>query len=206
MESFEWLGCSTASDHVHHGSLDFSEVSFTEEVAKEVQDSVPSVEDLLDWVVQNQVQITLSVSRVLGQDLLLALTLGDHVHAVRETHDLCRSNGELTSLGPARAALNTDNVSTTQGRMEHTELTLVLLCSGEDLNLSAVTLKIDEDQVLSLEAESHDTASQSDCHVLDEDIVLSELLVVLTTELVHSVSARKLMWVWVHTLASEPLD
>ena len=82
MESLERLGCRTTGNHVHHGGLDFDEVALTKEVAQEIEDTIPGVEDLLDRVVKDQIEIALAIPRVLVQNHLLTLTLGQHVHAV----------------------------------------------------------------------------------------------------------------------------
>ena len=98
MESLERLGSGTAGNHIHHGCLNFNKVSFAQKVSQEIQNFVASIKDLFDWVMQDQVQVTLSVSCVLVENLFLAVTLWDHVHAVGKANDLRGSHGELSSL------------------------------------------------------------------------------------------------------------
>ena len=92
--------------------ISFQEIQFV--TFQEIQNLVTSSENVVDWVVQDQVQVSLSVTSVLGQDLLLAVTLGQHVHAVGETDDLGWSDRELASLGAAWAALDSNDVTTAE--------------------------------------------------------------------------------------------
>jgi hypothetical protein len=88
MEGLEGTGSSSSSDHVHHGGLNFNEVAVSEELSKEVNDSVSSLEDSADVLVNNEIKVTLTVSGVLVHDgsdgfsFLSFRGLGEHVHAV----------------------------------------------------------------------------------------------------------------------------
>ena len=111
VEGLKRLGSGTSSNHVHHGSLDLSEVSFTQEVPEEVKNLVACAEDLVDGVVHDQIKIALSVASVFSQDLLLSVTLGDHVHAVGEGSNLDGSDRQFTGLGSTWLAFDADDVT-----------------------------------------------------------------------------------------------
>lgn len=82
MESFEWAGSSTTGNHVHHGSLDLSEISLAQELSDEVDNLVAALEDFFNWIVHDQVEVTLAVPGVLVKNILFTITLGEHVKAV----------------------------------------------------------------------------------------------------------------------------
>lgn len=83
MESLEGFGNGTSSNHVHHGSLHFEEVSVSQEGTDEVNDLVPDFEVLLHVLVHYQVQISEPVSGILGQSMqLLVVFSGQHVQTV----------------------------------------------------------------------------------------------------------------------------
>ena len=89
--------------------------------------------------------------------------------------------------------------------MKGRELTLVRVRLGHDLDLSTIALKVDEDKIGTSTSDSHDTTSQRDSLVLNEDL-LCDLLVVVASELINSVSASEFVRVWVDVLIAEPLD
>ena len=206
VESLEGLGCGTASNHVHHWRLDFCEVFLTEEVSQEIQNLVTSSENVVDWVVQDQVQVSLSVTSVLGQDLLLAVTLGQHVHAVGETDDLGWSDRELASLGAAWAALDSNDVTTAERGVQSGELTLVEVLLSQDLNLSTITLQIDEDEGSTGTTDSKNTSGESNGLILNECVVLCDSLVILLSELVDAMSTSEFVRVRVFTSITFGLD
>mmetsp|Transcript_7743 Transcript_7743/g.9319 ORF Transcript_7743/g.9319 Transcript_7743/m.9319 type:complete len:333 (-) Transcript_7743:490-1488(-) len=140
VESLERLGGRTTGNHVHHGGLDLDEVTLAQEVAEEVQDAVPCVEDLLHWVMHNQIKVALAVAGVLSKHLGLALTLGEHMHAVGKADDLGWSHRQLAGLGAAWAALDTDNVTAAERRVKHGEFSLVEVGLSQNLHLGAITL------------------------------------------------------------------
>ena len=92
VEGLEGLGGGSASDHVHHGSLDLGEVSFSQEVPQEVKDLIAGGEDFLDWVVKDEVEVALAVASVLVEHFLFTLPLRQHVHAVGKADDLGRAH------------------------------------------------------------------------------------------------------------------
>lgn len=92
MESLERLSGGATSNHVHHGGLNLDEITLSEEVAQKVKNLVPRCEDILDLVVHDKIEVTLAVPGVLVENFRLALPLGKHMHAVRETNDLGGSN------------------------------------------------------------------------------------------------------------------
>jgi hypothetical protein len=99
VESLERSGSGSSSNHVHHGSLNFNEVAVSEELSQEVNDFVSSLEDLTDGLVNNEIEITLTVTGVFVHDHLLGFSFlsfrgfGKHVHAVRQRGNQSRANG-----------------------------------------------------------------------------------------------------------------
>ena len=160
----------------------------------------------MDWVVQDQVQVSLSVTSVLGQDLLLAVTLGQHVHAVGETDDLGWSDRELASLGAAWAALDSNDVTTAERGVQSGELTLVEVLLSQDLNLSTITLQIDEDEGSTSATDSKNTSGESNGLILNECVVLCDSLVILLSELVDAMSTSEFVRVRVFTSITFGLD
>ena len=206
VEGLEGSGCGATSDHVHHGGLNFDEVSIAQEVSKEVQDAVARGENLLDWVVNDQVKVALSVAGVLVHHLLITVTLGKHVEAVGQADDLGGAHRKLTSLGAAWLALDTDDVATTESSMQLGEFPLVRSGGGHHLHLSTVALKVNEDQGSASSTDGHDATGQCDSLVFNECVVLSNHLVVCIAELVDAVSARELVRVRVNTTVADRLD
>lgn len=125
------------------------------------------------------------------------------MHAVGKADDLGGSHRELTGLGAAGAALNTDDVTTAERCVQRGELTLVMVGLCEDLDFGAVTFEIDEDELFTSTTDGKDTASQGDGHIFSKLVVLSDGLIVLTTELIDAVRACELVRVWVHVLISQ---
>ena len=82
-------------DQVHHGCLDFHEVTCTKELSQVVNNLVASLEDLAHRAVHNQVKVALSVADLLAHDnlffsgfILAVVGLGEHVHAVRKLDNI----------------------------------------------------------------------------------------------------------------------
>ena len=205
VERLEGLGSRTARDHIHHRCLDLDEVALTQEVAEEVEDAVPRVEDLLDRVVQDKVKIALTVSGILGQHLLITLPLRKLVHAVGETDDSGGPDRELIGLGATRAPLDTNDVTTAQLRVQHGELALVEVGLGQDLHLSAVALEIDEDEGAAGATDGKDATGERDGQILDELVRLRDGRVILASELINTVCSRELVGIRIDVLISQRL-
>jgi hypothetical protein len=91
VESLEGTSSGSSSDHVHHGGLNFNKITISEELSKEINNSVSSLEDSADVLVNNEIEITLTVSGVFVHDRSDSFSFfsfrgfGKHVHAVRKT-------------------------------------------------------------------------------------------------------------------------
>jgi len=128
------------------------------------------------------------------------------VHAIGQADNLRGTNGELVGLGSARAALNSNNITTTESGVQLSEFSLIVIRLSQNLNLGTIALQINEDEGSTSATNGHNTASQRNCHILDELVGLSNGLFVLATELVNTVRASELVRVWVDVLVTKTLD
>lgn len=199
MESLERLSSCTTGNHIHHWGFDFCEVLGPQEVSQEVQNLVASSKNLVNWVVQDEIQVTLSVSRILVHNLLLTVTLGQHVHAVRQTDNLSRSHRQFASLGATWAAFNTNYVTTAKRGVQGSEFALVEIGLGQNLHLSSITFQINKNQSGTSSTDGQNTTSEGHSHVFNECVILRNRLFILAPELVNTMGASEFVWVWVRS-------
>lgn len=207
VESLEGLSSGTSWNHVHHGSLNLDEVASAEEIAQKVENLISRVENLLDWVVQDQVEVALAVARVLRQHLRAVFGgLGHHVHAVGEADDFAGAHRQLVGLRTSGTALNSDDVTATQGRVQHGEITLVRISLSQNLHLCTIAFQVNENQCGTGSTDGHNSTSESHSHILHELVRLSDPLFILSAEFVDPVCASELVRVRIHTLFADTLN
>jgi len=97
--SDEWTGSSSSSDSVHHGSLNFKEVTRVEEATDVVDCLGSGDEGVSDVAVDQQIEVALTESRLLI--FKSVVILGQIMEARREQHDLERKDAQLSLLGCA---------------------------------------------------------------------------------------------------------
>jgi len=206
VESLERLSSCTAGNHIHHWGLHFCEVLGPQEVSQEVQNLVTSGKNLVNRVVQDEIQVTLSISGILVHNLLLTVALGQHVHAVRQTDDLSWSHGQFASLGATWAAFNTDDVTTAERGMQGSKFTLVEIGLGQNLQLSTITFQINENQRGTSSTNGQNTTSQGHSHVFNEYVILCNCLFIVAPELVNAMGTCEFVRVWVRSSVTLCLD
>ena len=162
--SDEGLGNGTTGDHVHHGRLDLKEVTLIEVTANTVDDLGTDGEGVANVLVDDQIQITLTVTSLhVGQTTEVGVTLGkgEHVQTGGKEGNLGGEDGQLTLARLAGMALHADDVTTLDGAMDLVE---GLLSSGvglevrHDLDLGSITTDVIKEE-LALTADGVDTSS-----------------------------------------------
>ena len=77
---------------------------------------------------------------------------------------------------------------------------------SENLDLCTIAFEIDEDERGTSSTNGHNAAGKSNGHIFHELVSFSDSFVVFATELVNTVSASKLVRVWVDVLVAKALD
>ena len=90
--------------------------------------------------------------------------------------------------------------------MKSGELTLVEVLLSQDLNLSTITLQVNEDEGSTSTTDGKDTSGESHGLILNEYVVLSDSLVILLSELVNAMSTSEFVRVRVFTSITFGLD
>lgn len=208
MESLEGTCSRTTWNHVHHGGLDLSEISLTQELSNEIDNLVAALENLLDWVIHDQVEVALAVSGFLVEHVLFTITLGQHVQAVGKLLDCGWAHGELASLGAADEAFNSNDVSTLDSISQYLKVAFVIGSVAEKLAFLLVTLNINEDKLGTRLSHVHDTTCDGDLVLLflHKHAIFGTHGLELSAELVNTQSAVELVGVGVHICVALSLE
>lgn len=113
MGSNEWLGCGSTQDHVHHWGFDFEETDGVQIVSQEGDDLGSGLKNLSVLWVQHQIEISVSISGFVILELLW-----QHVETWGEELHLTWEDGEFSGLGHTWGTLNTDDITSSKGRVE----------------------------------------------------------------------------------------
>jgi len=127
----EWLGGSTSSKHRHHGRLNFHKTQVVEITANIVNDLATLDEQLAGVVIEDEVKVTLAVTRFLI--LETKVTRRKLVEVGREELNLARVDAEFALLGAGRSADDTDDITTLEVRVVSDEGVGVFSVSVEEL-------------------------------------------------------------------------
>jgi hypothetical protein len=174
VEGFEGTSSGTTWDHVHHWSFNLKEISLSKEGTDEVNDLVADLENFLDMWVDNHVQIAVAIPSILCQGVLLNFMLSrKHMHAVGKELNDCGANRELSLRGTPWNTSHSNNITTTEMRVDNVEIASVVSSSSHDLNLCIIPLNVDEDKLGSSNADSDNTTCHRDRRALKEHSIFS---------------------------------
>lgn len=96
-----------------------------------------------------------------------------------------------------------DYISSSERHVQLFEVTLVALCSSHYLNFKIITSEVNEYKLRACSSDRHDSASDRHELILQEDSLLRNEHVECFMEFVNSMSALKLMRVWVLSRISD---
>lgn len=148
----EGLCSRAAGNGVHHGSLNFGEITIVKEVADIPDNLSPGDDDAPRLVVHDQVEVPLAEALLL---IVETVVLGrDGVQARREKDDLGREDRKLTvgsvlGVTATRVADNSDDIASPQMLMLSFKPDIAgsMLSLAHDLDLHALGADIVEDQL-----------------------------------------------------------
>ena len=208
MVSDERLGSSSTSNLVHHGSLDFGEVTAVQETADVANNLRAGTENFAGAVVHDKIQVALTEALLL---ILEAVVLGgDGVQTGRQEDDLGSEDRQLTIVtvlggSASRETDNTDNVASTEVLVLLLEWDTAsgVLCLAHNLDLLALGADVVENELGTRRALGIDTASKSDG---DIGLLLALLKAfVLLQEVAQIGGDLELVGEWVRFLGFEHL-
>ena len=127
------------------------------------------------------------------------------MHAVRERLDVGWSDRKLSSLGFSGNSGNTDDITSSQSSGKDIKVTLVVLGSGENLDLAGILVDIDKDKLGPGSSYHHDSSCDRDTLSIQELSILNLDIRVLLSELRKSEISLELMWIRVLALRPDTL-
>mmetsp|Transcript_45917 Transcript_45917/g.118809 ORF Transcript_45917/g.118809 Transcript_45917/m.118809 type:complete len:226 (-) Transcript_45917:131-808(-) len=140
-------GRRTTWDRAHHGRLYLDEAARVQILPDGVDDLCPHDEGFPDLVIDDQVQVSLAVARLLVLQPLVLLR--QHVQAGRQQLQLAGEDRELTALGLPHDAAHPDDVPAVDCPVRLLEVVaLVLLLGAHELDRVAVGGEVVEAQLV----------------------------------------------------------
>mmetsp|Transcript_14388 Transcript_14388/g.25768 ORF Transcript_14388/g.25768 Transcript_14388/m.25768 type:complete len:314 (-) Transcript_14388:33-974(-) len=203
MEGDEWLGSGTSRNHVHHGSFYFQKVTIVQVLANFRNDTGSNRKDVANIVIDDQIQITLTVSRFLiGKTTYTRPSLGEgkHVKARTQEHNLGRKDGELSLFGFSWVSGNAYDISILDQLVDLGKGLFVSVRLGiaHDLHLCAVSTNVVKVQ-FSLSTNRHD-APRNGNRLVFQLFSVGGLAFVLGNEIGDPIIDLKFVWVGVDSV------